>query len=195
MKKKKWAPIAKGGQFRRWYGNYENVINWKNNGEEIKNYKSSVIRNEKFYYQEGITWSRIGVGAFNVRYLPSGFLFDQAGDSMFLKDSSKIYDVLGYLNSNVASEIIMAMSSTMNLTAGSIGQVPYNPLFGNDFGDTAKKCVEITKKDWDFSEHSYNFNTSPILNESVDDIEEAMDYFESKSLKDVNELFNFRKTN
>ena len=84
-----------GGEHRKWYGNHNNVVMWENNGELIKKEKSAVIRNEKFFFNKGLSWKRIGSSWMGFRFLPENFIFYQAGDSMFLRDEKKLFYVLG----------------------------------------------------------------------------------------------------
>jgi hypothetical protein len=101
--KKKWYPYNKGGSFRKWYGNNFYVINWFNNGNEIKEFKGSVIRNPSYFFKEGLTWTSLTVVSFNSRYSEKGFLFDSKGPVLFQeqKDENLNYFLLGMINSNV----------------------------------------------------------------------------------------------
>src|SRR5699024_6422798 len=102
------------------YGNHLGVVNWENNGSKIKKHKSSVVRNENYYFKEGITWKRISSNRLALRYLPKGFIFDQSGDSLFAHKENDLYYILGYLNSKVAGSFKEILAATMNLTAGNI---------------------------------------------------------------------------
>src|SRR5699024_2046235 len=99
----KWFPYNKGGSYKKWYGNYEKVVNWEKNGEEIKNYKDkngklkSRPQNLEYMFKEGITWSFVSSSYFGVRYTPHGFLFDVGGSSLFPDKNLRFY--LGYLAS------------------------------------------------------------------------------------------------
>lgn len=100
----KWYPTQKGGEFRRWYGNYDSVVNWENNGSEIKNFKfdngklRSVIRNERFYGLSGVTWTDVSSGLLSMRYVPKGFIFNASGPTIF-SDNNLI--VLSSMNSKL----------------------------------------------------------------------------------------------
>lgn len=101
---KKWIKYNCGGESRKWYGNHWRVINWENNGYSVKHEKGAVIRNESHFFEEGISWKRIGSSDFFLRYLPEGFIIDQAGDSMFFPNRDTLYYVLGFVNTNVAHD-------------------------------------------------------------------------------------------
>src|SRR5699024_5047684 len=98
----KWQKYNAGGNSRKWYGNHTYVIYWENDGHDVKADKKSVIRNENFYFKEGISWKRIGSSDFFLRYLPSGFIIDQSGDTMYMKDDKWLNYILGYVNTKVA---------------------------------------------------------------------------------------------
>lgn len=152
-----------GGESRKWYGNHKNVILWGDNGTSIKAEKSSVIRNETYYYKEGISWKRIGTSVFYLRYLPEGFIFDQAGDSMFMRNPECLYYILAFVNSKVAVAAFEFIAPTMNLTAGNMNKLPiiYSP--NSEIDRMVKENIEIAKEDWDSFETSWDFITHPYI--------------------------------
>lgn len=154
-----------GGEFRKWYGNHNNVVMWKDNGKSIRNEKSSVIRNEKFFFKEGLSWKRIGSSGIGLRFLPKGFIFDQAGDSMFIKDVSKIYYTLAFLNSKAAESCFSFIAPTMNLTAGNMNRLPfiYDVRRKSNIDEVVKYNIEISKCDWDNYETSWDFKRHPLM--------------------------------
>ena len=105
-----------GGELRKWYGNTNNIINWKNNGEEVKKEKGSVIRNEKFFFTKGFSWKRISSGTNTIKLLRDDFIFDQASDSIFMfvlspRLFTKLYIIISYSSSNSPKErYILSMS-------------------------------------------------------------------------------------
>ena len=103
----KWFPCNKGGGFRKWYGNQDYIINWENDGYEIKNFydekgkQRSVIRNPKYYYLEAISWSSVSSNiGIAFRYYPKGFIFDHAACNIYTKN---IVETLGYVNTKLIS--------------------------------------------------------------------------------------------
>ena len=122
----KWFPYNKGGAFRRWYGNIEHLINMENNGHDIKysgknnNYR---LREPELYFKEAITWSKICSGAFSMRYMPSGCLFDIAGCCAFSLSDNLNY-VLGFTNSCINSRIMSLISPTLNYEVEHIKRIP-----------------------------------------------------------------------
>lgn len=169
----KWFPINKGGCFRRWYGNNEWIINWENDGAEIKRTIVALynggsftkeIRSEDKYYLESITWSALSSGAFSVRYSPIGSLFGSGGYCAF-PDEDKLFTVLGLLNSIVAREVLSLLSPTLNYEAGHIRSIPV--MFTNgDVGLHGKGVgllVECSKSDWNSYETSWDFTVNPLV--------------------------------
>lgn len=152
-----------GGESRKWYGNHKNVVLWGDDGAEIRAEKSSVIRNESYYYREGISWKRIGTSTFNLRYLPAGFIFDQAGDSMFLRNKEDLYYILAFVNSKVAVAAFEFIAPTMNLTAGNMNKLPIIHAPENKIDDLVKENIDISKNDWDAFETSWDFEEHPIV--------------------------------
>lgn len=186
----KFKKYNMGGGSRKWYGNHLNVVLWNEDGEKIKAESGSVIRNEEFYFQEGISWKRIGSSDFYLRYLPEGFIFDQSGDSMFMKNKELIYYLLGFVNSKIALKSFEFIAPTLNLTAGNMRKLPlkYNQSLVID--DLVKKNIELSRKDWDSFENSWDFKKHPLL-VSTDKIATAFELWE----KEAEERFNTLKAN
>ncbi|OYD07753.1 BREX-1 system adenine-specific DNA-methyltransferase PglX [Paludifilum halophilum] len=159
---KKWFPHNKGGKFRKWYGNQEYIINWKNNGEEIKGYKNSVIRNSSFIFREGITWSDISSSFFGVRYVPKGFLFDATGSMVFCKKSD-IKTLLCFMLSKVCNYLLEISSQTIHFEVGHIKKIPV--AFDNELSvsSIADENISLSKTDWDSFETSWDFQKHPFL--------------------------------
>ncbi len=169
----KWFPINKGGSFRRWFGNNEWLINWKNNGEEIKNTIVALynggsytkeIRSEEKYFLESITWSALSSGTFSVRYCPVGSLFGSGGYCAF-PDATRMQVVLGLLNSIVAREILSLLSPTLNYEAGHIRSIPvsFSSLDVESQKNVIHCLIVISKADWDSYETSWDFTVNPLV--------------------------------
>ena len=158
----KWITLNYGGERRKWYGNFDSIINWELNGYEIKNHKSSTIRNESQYFQEGVTWTTITSKGFSARYLPKHFIFDQSGDSLF---TDNIEYILGVLNSKISDIIIDIIAPTLNIRAGNLKFYPI--LNSNAKIAHVNNCIEISKSDWDSRETSWDFEKTTMLNESI----------------------------
>ncbi len=155
-----------GGENRRWYGNNYYLVLWEKTGQRIRNEKSSVIRNEKFFFKSGITWKRIGGSQICLRLLPEGYIFDQAGDSMFTADKRLQFYLLGLLNSIVATRVFEFIAPTLNLTAGNMNRIPiiYNPgdSQNNQIYQMVQECIDIAKEEWDAFELSWDYSGHPL---------------------------------
>lgn len=160
-----WWKYNCGGENRKWYGNHNNVIFWENNGKRIKLEKGSVIRNESYYLRQGISWKRIGSSDFFLRYLPAGFIFDQSGDSMFLKNEEYLKYVLGYVNTKVALASFEFIAPTINLTAGNMNKLPIiiNETKKHLVENAVDQNINISKTDWDYFETSWDFKLHPLV--------------------------------
>ncbi|WP_407272658.1 BREX-1 system adenine-specific DNA-methyltransferase PglX [Radiobacillus sp. PE A8.2] len=191
----KWFKYNEGGESRKWYGNHIGVVNWENNGSAIKNHKSSVVRNEQYYFKEGITWKRIGSGNLALRYLPSGFIFDQSGDSLFVNTDENLYYILGFFNSKVAQSFKQILAPTMNLTAGNIKFFPIIFPDNETKEEITAKVLEnimISKQHWDSLEISWDFDKNVLLSYKEDKkfIEESFTKWNDQTKKDISKLKN-----
>lgn len=186
---KKWVKYNCGGESRKWYGNHWRVINWENNGYSVKHEKGSVIRNEPHFFQEGISWKRIGSSDFFLRYLPEGFIIDQAGDSMFFQNRNALYYVLGFVNTNVALSMFKFIAPTLNLTAGNMNKLPiiYKQDKAINIENSVKENIEKEKDDWDSFETSWDFQQHPLLRK-VSTIAEAFDQWQAECDNRFNQL-------
>ena len=165
----KWFPYNKGGDYRKWYGNQEIVVNWENSGSEIKNlaisrYGSASKRvvNEDSYFLSSVTWSKISSGIPSFRYQPEGAIFDVAGMSIF-PDEKKDFDILlACLNSVVVLQILRALSPTLNFEAGQVSSIPivYPDKNISTLVDSLKQG---SKSDWNTYETSWNFQSNPLI--------------------------------
>ena len=155
----KWYPYNKGGNFKKWYGNQNYIINWKKDGFEVRNFKKSVIRNSNFYFHESLSWSKISSGSIGFRFFPKGFLFDVAGCSVFVNKNQEY--ILGFLNSNVSKDIFNLISPTLNYEVGHVSSVPLIFEDNNEIRIYVRENIEICKNDWDDYETSWEFKSHP----------------------------------
>lgn len=182
---KKWFPLNKGGAYRKWYGNQHYLINWENEGYELKNERKANIRNEKFYFKEGLSWSDLTSGSFGARYFPEGFIFEATGPCYFGDNHIKM---LGYMNSKVFNYLARLTMSTMHYTNGSVANMPYMDL------DVDSRIIEdnikISKKEWDSYESSWNFKRIPTLKNKGRSIESAFETYTLEYKTDITRLIN-----
>ncbi len=162
---KKYFPYNKGGDFRLWYGNLQEVLWFDANGREAMNQMSGHRENggKDYYFRNGITWSFISSSKFGVRSRPSGSLFDVAGSTLFVNEEKMYYYVLGFLCSSVCNYILVALNPTLNYQAGNIKSLPLCIDRMNDINMIAERNVELSKQDWDSFETSWDFERHPLI--------------------------------
>lgn len=166
---KKWVPYNKGGSFRKWYGNIETVLNWSNNGDEIRCFGSetghvrSTVPNEDFYFRPCITWSKISSGQPAFRFVPIGSIFDVAGAELF-SDIMDLRLIESVMNSSVLVALLSAISPTLNFEGGQIGNLPIAEL--KQKGKVKHLIDELRMTshcDWDSFETSWDFQRFTLL--------------------------------
>jgi len=164
---KKWFPQDKGGPPRRWYGNNDFVVNWLNDGNEIRNFKSPTGRlksrpqNLDYYFRSGVTWTKISSGSFAARFTDTGFIFSDAGMKVFHADKDELLHIAGFLNSRVANQLLGCLSETINYEQGNIARLPVAPVGG--IAAIAGPLIDLARIDWDNFETSWDFRGQPLL--------------------------------
>ena len=161
--REKWFPYNKGGDFRKWYGNNEFVVNWEHDGAELKQFKGSVLRNPSYYFKECFSWSLISSSVAAFRYKPAGQIFDVAGMSCFASEKQLNY-LLALCNTKVVMKILEVIAPTINYQCGDIANIPVI-----QDGDTNYICevtqdnISISKTDWNSYETSWDFKRNPLV--------------------------------
>jgi len=158
----KWFPYNKGGGFKKWYGNNEYVINWENDGLELRNFKGSVIRSPQYYFRECLTWCKVTISGFSMRYIPEGFLFDVAGCSLFSTRERMNY-VLAFANSKVNAYILSIISPTVNYEVGHVASLPIVGTTNERIEALVTQNITISRTDWDSFETSWDFKRHPLI--------------------------------
>jgi hypothetical protein len=171
----KWIPIHKGGEYRRWYGNNDYVVNWEKDGREIKEnivkkYKggsyTKEVRSEDKYFEEGITWTVVSSSKTSFRRYDKGFIFSNSGESITSKNNKEILDYLiGLLNTKFSEEILKIIAPTLGFESGYIGQIPVivNDQYKQKVIELSGENVKISKNDWDACETSWDFKKHPLI--------------------------------
>lgn len=170
LSKCKWFPYQKGGSFRRWYGNYEYVVNFENNGWLLRNTKDSKGKvpahafNEEYIFKTNVNWSAIASGAFSTRITLSGALFDAGGSAAFPYKSEDVYSISAFLNSKLVNYILGIINPTVNFQAWQIGGLPLkNDIFNEKISSTTQVNRHISKLDWDAHETSWDFQENELI--------------------------------
>lgn len=159
----KYFPYNKGGEFRLWYGNLQEVLWFDAKGRQYMNTMSGHRENgaHDFYCKEGLTWSFISSSKFGVRYLPTGCFFDVAGSTLFSKKDN-LY-TLGFLSSCVCFEILGILNPTLNYQAGNIKSLPLLIDKVENVDNLVEENIRTSKTDWDSFETSWDFTRHPFI--------------------------------
>ena len=189
--KRKWFRYNKGGEFRRWFGNNDYVVNWENDGEYLKSYVaerygsySKEIRSEDRYFDESITWSGVTSSQTGFRYSPQGAIFDSGANGLFAQKAEIVKYTLGFLNTKLVVDFVKCVNPTINTGSGTIGKLPLciKDSEIEKVNLIVEECIENSRSDWDSFETSWDFTTHPLVNMSkglwdATATAAAMDYF------------------
>ncbi len=166
--RRRWFPYNKGGGFRKWYGNFDLVVDWEDDGRRIRSFVDgsgkprSNLRNQGYYFSEGVTWSDISSSSFAARYLPAGFLCDNSGSACYGSPTT-LPSALGFLCSSVAYEMLMTVNPTLHFQAGNLSSLPLRISEAEELPGITTECVAISERDWALRETSWSHRVSPLL--------------------------------
>ena len=161
---KKWFPYSKGGNFRLWYGNNEYLINWENNGLEVKRFPKSSVGKTVHYFEEGITFTIVTSARNSFRYVPSGFLYDVSGPTMYVSKDLLLY-TLGLVNTKIVYHILRIYNPTISIQIGDIKKLPLIKDINkkHQIDKIVQENITLSKSDWDSFETSWDFKKHPLL--------------------------------
>lgn len=157
---KKWYPHHKGGEYRKWYGNRDWVINWKDDGAEIKNSSNSGLQGKTMYFQKFASWSKISTKGNPFRIYSENFLFDSGAPAI---SNLQINVTAAFFNSKVGIYFLSVVSPTINLQVGDVKSVPLIPKDTKEIDLLVTKNVEESQEDWDSFETSWDFKRHPLV--------------------------------
>lgn len=159
----KWFPVTSGGFKRKWYGNFEVVVNLENDGYDIRhNVTNYRLREKKYYFLPAVTWTEVSSGTFSCRFVPKGILFGNGGPVSFFSNEKLIY-VLGILNSKVTMEFLMCLAPTINYGPEQIDKIPILTDKKDDVENIVHENIIHSRSDWDSYETSWGFARHPLL--------------------------------
>ena len=189
-----WVPLHKGGGFRRYYGIHEYIIRLNRIWKDRSINKSIRTGDQNFYFIEGLTWTTLSSKSkFGVRKSPAGFVYNTKGSLCFLKDETKLYYILGFLNSMVAERLINIIAPNIDYNSGTVVKIPF--IYSENNNEVEKLSFEnheISKNDWDSFETSWDFVKHPFLknlnNTNQNKISEAFSLWESSCEENFNQL-------
>ena len=161
----KWVPYNKGGGYRKWYGNRDNVLLWGGDDSlfrERLSWKSKkpTLRNKGFWFRESGTWSTISTSNYSIRFSPKGAMYDSGGNSIFSEHNLRY--LIGYLNTKIASKCFDYLAPTINYQPGDVGNQPII-ILDNGISTQVQNCIDISKQDWDAHETSWDFQRNGLL--------------------------------
>ena len=169
--KMKWFPCTKGGEFRKWYGNFEYVVNWEDDGYRLKNYydDSGKLRsrpqNIQYNFCDGLTWSSISSAKISMRIV-SNKMFESKGPMCFAIKKGQLNYILSCLNSKPIEELIGLLAPTLDFSEGAVGKIPaiYSSEYEDRINELTNGCISLSRTDWDSFETSWDFTCHPLLN-------------------------------
>lgn len=189
----RWFPYNKGGQYRKWWGNQDYVVNWESDGYLIRSFvdsESGKLRsrpqNLDFYFRPSVSWSKVTSGTIAFRMYPKGFIFDVAGTSLFSTMSLTNEELLALVNSSVVDNVLSLMAPTMNFEVGQIAAIPC--IEPKNFNDASvERLIEIFRADWDARETSWDFARPPYLRGGHSLLQDAFDDWFRRSCETAEE--------
>jgi len=203
----KWFPYNKGGEYRKWYGNREYVVNWYKDGKEMQTKLDPTGSriwahnfNLEYNLKKHITWNDLTSGPISFRAFEDGFLFDSSAAVAFVLDKD-FYYVLGLLNTNYVNLISKILNPTMHFKLNDFIKIPYINAKNSHVEKLVKSCIELSKKDWDTFEYSWNFKKCLLLNDNFNNLKSAYETFQRiceerfQQLKENEEKLNYIFTN
>jgi hypothetical protein len=183
----KWYPYNKGGAFKRWYGNNEYVINWGNNGRELKAFVEELnklrpggrLKNQNLYFKESITYSALSSSLFSARFSSKGFLFDTKGSCIF-PTQINIRQLIAFLNTKSCQRILEVLCPTLDYSSIGLNALPIivTDNLGSEIEDLTDSSISISKLDWDSDETSWDFKINYILKNKGTDIKDSFELFQ-----------------
>ena len=192
MYPRKWIPCPKGGDYRKWYGNIDLVLNWENNGEELQKFSGAMLGDKNYFFKPGLTWTVISSTKTGFRVVPEGCICDHKGPLIYVKDHKNTLKLLGLLNSRYCEELLKITAPTIGFEWGAIAKTPWikNSSYDSEIEELVSENINMSKEDWDSFEISWDFKRHPLIR-GVEYIGDAFQIWE----KECDDRFNKLKNN
>lgn len=160
-----FKPYNKGGEFNKWYGNHDYVVNWKNDGKDIKSFKGSGNINESLFFRHCITWSLITSSKLSFRAIIDNYHVMGDAGPIACADDNKLFYILGVLNSKFIEEVASIVAPTLNCSNGVAGTFPIivDEINKPTIDNIVQENIELSKIDWDSFETSWDFERHPLV--------------------------------
>jgi len=169
-KGRRWFPHLKGGEYRKWAGNTDYIVDWMNDGYEMKNFSdqnTGRIRshnyNGEWAFKKGLTWSSVSSGNFCVRHSEGFSMFDTTGTMAFPQKMDDLTVIESYLNSKVSTYLMTVLAPTIRFQPGHALNLPFKEIVPLQEKNNGDRCIDIAQKDWDSYETSWDFSVFPML--------------------------------
>jgi type II restriction/modification system DNA methylase subunit YeeA len=170
---KKWFPYNKGGEFRKWFGNNEYLVNWEEDGREVRAFGTenggrarSRAQNTEYYFRPSVTWSFVSSAYFGVRYSDAGAVFDVGGSSAFPSEDDHLW-ITGFLCSKQVFGFMKVMNPTLNFQVGNVAALPVLKrevlARKSEIEVIVAQLIKFARVDWNSYERSWNYHTFPFL--------------------------------
>jgi type II restriction/modification system DNA methylase subunit YeeA len=192
-----WVPCNSGGRYRKWFGNNGIILNWKDSGAKMRNYRNamgkiaSAIRNEGNYFRTGLTWTKLSSARFSARWMDEGFAFDDTGRSGFVLDSAKNNNfLLAAMLSNASHAALEALAPTASFTSTELAMLPIPEEIDPKISELASKAIAVSRWDWDIFERSWVFSGSPLLFEKSKNLQTSYNLLMEHYYREATELRN-----
>jgi SAM-dependent methyltransferase len=202
---RKWFPFNKGGPFRKWSGNQSLVVNWRNDGQDLRQFargegKGTRVQNTSYYFRSGVTWNQTGSATPSFRAIPPGFIFAHIGAMAFPRSALESHFMLGFLNSCVSVRFLEVISQTLGMEVGHISSLP--ALSAKDFpldrSESVQRLVKLSSDDWNSFEPSWEFEQLPIFPmqpDSIRSLEASYENWVSECTQRVDEVRQLEEEN
>jgi len=187
----------KGGRYRKWAGNCIYVVDYAEEGDVIRRFRSEQgqsysLPGEKWFFKKGVTWSAVTSGAFSARIMPAGHVFDKCAPTAFFEQSGDALLAMGLLNSHVMGSISRLLNPTLSFNLNDLEKVPLAwPVDQQLVSDITTKAINMSQNDWDSFETSWDFQSLPLLTSSTDptpSVESSYGAWFTKSKDILNEM-------
>lgn len=192
----KWFPYAKGGSFRKWYGNAECVVDWENDGQRIIDTGRASPRAKTRYFKPSVSWSFISSSYFGARQQPNGFIFDMAGCSLFPNNEDDLPLYTALLCSKTSSLFLKIINPTLNYQVNNVGSIPFpKNIDKKEISNISNKAVELAKDDWNSYETSWDFTQNPLIRTNQSTLQQAYTTWHTQNTQAVADMKRLEEEN
>ena len=187
-----WIFYAKGGGYRKWYGNLWDIINWTPEARKVYQYgdgkHASQIINKEYWYKKGITWGLITSNEPSFRLMPQGATFDKGGTTVLVKENKLFYLILAFFNSVILKKMIAFLNPTLNFQLRDISLMPLITSNVDEITSISKRSLTLSQQDWNAFETSWDFQKSPLLTQNAVSLDQAYTNWSNEALTRFNQL-------